>query len=170
MMVATDFRLLHWVLAATFRFLFDRNLIFGHKLHIDTPYRGKRFWTHQIPTSCLLTLLIFMHIERTFCICPFLVAFFSATIDGRSQIFGHKLFIGTPYRGKRFLTRQIPTSCLPKSRGIISEHQLTVHLVILLLFVVRGDMGEYQCTFVFYDNQDRINQAVMLKGKAKMEL
>jgi hypothetical protein len=30
--------------------------------------------------------------------------------------------LGTPYRGKRFLTRQIPTSCLPKSGGIISEH------------------------------------------------
>ena len=36
-----------------------RNPIFGHKLHIGTPYRGKRCWTHQIPTSCLLTLLIF---------------------------------------------------------------------------------------------------------------
>jgi hypothetical protein len=36
-----------------------RNLIFGHKLHIGTPYRGKHFWTHQIPTSCLLTLLIY---------------------------------------------------------------------------------------------------------------
>jgi hypothetical protein len=44
-----------------------------------------------------------------------LVTFFSATIDGRDLIFGHKLHIGTPYRGKRFLTRQIPTSCLPKS-------------------------------------------------------
>ena len=33
------------------------------------------------------------------------------TIDGRNLIFGHKLHIGTPYRGKRFLTRQIPTSC-----------------------------------------------------------
>jgi hypothetical protein len=32
-----------------------RNLIFGHKLHIGTPYGGKHFWTHQIPTSCLLT-------------------------------------------------------------------------------------------------------------------
>jgi hypothetical protein len=47
--------------------------------------------------------------------------FFSATIDGRNLIFGHKLHIGTPYRGKRFLTRQIPTSCLPKSGGIIRE-------------------------------------------------
>jgi hypothetical protein len=52
----------------------------------------------------------------------FFVAFFSATIDGRNLIFGHKLHKGTPYRGKRFLTRQIPTSCLPKSGGIIGEH------------------------------------------------
>jgi hypothetical protein len=50
-------------------------IIFGHNFHIGTPYRGKRFWTHQIPTSCLPTLLIFIHIEHTFCICPFLVAF-----------------------------------------------------------------------------------------------
>ena len=97
----------------------DTNLIFGHKLHIDTPYRGKRFWTHQIPTSCLPTLLNFIHIEH---ICSFFVAFFSATIiDGRNLIFGHKLHIDTPYRGKRFLTRQIPTSCLQKSGGIIRE-------------------------------------------------
>jgi hypothetical protein len=41
-----------------------RDLIFGHKLHIGTPYRGKHFWTHQIPTSCLPTLLIFIHIEH----------------------------------------------------------------------------------------------------------
>ena len=93
-----------------------RNLIFGHKLHIGTPYHGKRFWTHQIPTSCLPTLLIFIHIEH---ICSFFVAFFSATIDGRNLIFGHKLHIGTPYHGKCFLTRQFPTSCLPKSGGII---------------------------------------------------
>jgi hypothetical protein len=52
-------------------------------------------------------------IEHTFCIFPFLITFFSATIDGRNLIFGHKPYIGTPYRGKRFLTRQIPTSCLP---------------------------------------------------------
>ena len=65
-----------------------RNLILGHKYHIGIPYRGKRFWTHQIPTSCLPTLLIFLHIEH---ICSFFVAFFSATIDGRNLIFGHKL-------------------------------------------------------------------------------
>jgi hypothetical protein len=33
--------------------------------------------------------------------------FFSATIDGRNLIFGHKLHIGTPYRGKHFWTHQI---------------------------------------------------------------
>jgi hypothetical protein len=37
------------------------------------------------------------------------------------KIFGHKLHIGTPYRGKYFFTRQIPTSCLSKSGGIISD-------------------------------------------------
>jgi hypothetical protein len=61
------------------------------------------FWIHQIPTSCLLTLLIFLHIEH---ICSFLVTFFSATIDGKNLIFGHDLHIGTPYRGKRFLGKQ----------------------------------------------------------------
>jgi hypothetical protein len=79
-----------------------RDLIFGHKLHIGTPYRGKRVWIHQIPTSCLPTLLIFIHIEHTCCIYPFFVAFFSATIDGRNLIFGHKLHIGTTYCGKCF--------------------------------------------------------------------
>ena len=47
------------------------------------------------------------------CICTFFVAFFSATIDDRNPIFGHKLLIGMPYCRKRFWTRQIPTSCLP---------------------------------------------------------
>ena len=89
------------------------------QLHIGMPYCGKCFWTRQIPTSCMPTLLIFIHIEH---ICAFFVAFFSATIDGRNLIFGHKLHIGTSYRGKRFLTCQIPTSCLPKCGGIIGEH------------------------------------------------
>ena len=91
-----------------------RDLIFGHKLHIGAPYHGKRFLTRRIPTSCLPTWLVFIHIEH---ICTF----FSATIDGRNLIFGRKLHIGTPYRGKRFLTRRIPTSCLPKSGGGIGS-------------------------------------------------
>ena len=98
----------------------------GNVVLIGWMYCGQRFWTRQIPTFCLPTQLVFIHIEH---ICTFFVTFFSATIDGRNLIFGHKLYIGTPYRGKRFLTHQIPTSCLPKSGGIISEHQLTVHLV-----------------------------------------
>ena len=61
----------------------------------------------------------------------FFVAFFSVTVDGRNLIFGHKYHIGIPYCGQRFWIRQIPTSCLPKSGGIISEHQLTVHLVFV---------------------------------------
>ena len=52
----------------------------------------------------------FIHIEH---ICSFFVTFFSAIIDGRNLIFGHKLHIGMPYCGKRFWTHQIPTSCLP---------------------------------------------------------
>ena len=56
-------------------------------------------WTHQIPTSCLPTLLIFIQIEH---ICSFFVAFFSANIDGRNLIVRHKLHIGTPFCGKRF--------------------------------------------------------------------
>ena len=43
------------------------------------------------------------------CICTFFIAFFSATIDDRNLIFGHKLHIGTSYHGKRFWTHRIPT-------------------------------------------------------------
>ena len=53
---------------------------------------------------------LYTHIEH---ICTFFITFFSATTDGRDLIYGHKLHIGTPYRGKRFWTHQIPTSCLP---------------------------------------------------------
>jgi hypothetical protein len=83
--------------------------IWGTYMKLVTKYQISAInsWIHQIPTSCLPTLLIFIHIEHTFCICPFLVTFFSATIDGRNLIFGHKLYIGTPYRGKRFLTCHI---------------------------------------------------------------
>ena len=87
--------------------------------YFSSHFSQQRFWTHQIPTSCLPILLIVIHIEH---ICKFFVTFFSATIDGRGLIFGHKLHIGTPYRGKRFLIHQIPSSCLPKSGCTISEH------------------------------------------------
>ena len=87
-----------------------KNLIFCHKLHIGIPYFGQHFWTRQIHTSCLPTQLFFIHIEH---ICTFFVTFFSATLDGKNLLFGHKLHIGMSYCGKRFWTHQIPTSCLP---------------------------------------------------------
>jgi hypothetical protein len=96
---------------------------------------------YQIPVinSCWEKCdLTFMHIEH---ICSFFVAFFSATIDDRNLIFGHKLHIGTPYRGKPFLTCQIPTSCLPTyfTSSLCSQKYFTstlyVHKIILLLHV-----------------------------------
>jgi hypothetical protein len=80
----------------------------------------KRFPRYGVPIWSLwpnIRYLPFIHMEHK---CSFFVAFFSATIDGRNLIFGHKLHIGTPYRRKRFLTRQIPTSCLPNRGGIMS--------------------------------------------------
>jgi hypothetical protein len=56
---------LSWFLCTFFSSSIDgRNLIFGHKLHIGTRYRGKRFWTRHIPISCLPTWLVFIHIEH----------------------------------------------------------------------------------------------------------
>jgi hypothetical protein len=117
-----------------------------------TEVKGKHFWTHQIPTSCFPTLLIFLHIEH---ICSFFVAFLSATIDGRNLIFGHKLHIGTPYRGKRFLTRHchnqkvlnylemkyVPILSTHRSNICYVEHRKslnfnTTHFYFLLTFTV----------------------------------
>jgi hypothetical protein len=108
----------HWTYMHIFRHIFRSNYWWQKSdIWSQASYRypisfWKHFWTHQIPTSCLPTLLIFIHIEHT-CIYYFFVAFFSATIDGRNLIFGHKLHIGTPYHGKCFWTHQIPNSCLP---------------------------------------------------------
>jgi hypothetical protein len=38
------------------------------------------------------------------------------------NVYKNQLSQRTPYSGKRFWIRQIPTSCLPKSGDIISEH------------------------------------------------
>jgi hypothetical protein len=75
---------------------------------------------YQIPVinSCLENLVGFYTHLTYICICSFFVTFFSATIDGRNLIFGHKLYIGMSYCGKRFWTRQIPT--FPGSGGIIN--------------------------------------------------
>ena len=92
----------HWTYMHIFRHIFLSNY-WWHRSDIwsQASYRypiswEAFFWTHQIPTSCLPTLLIFLHIEH---ICSFFVAFLSAKIDGRNLIFGHKLHIGMPYCG-----------------------------------------------------------------------
>jgi hypothetical protein len=38
----------------------------------------------------------FLYTLNIYNVCTFFVTFFSATIDGRDLIFGHKLHIGTP--------------------------------------------------------------------------
>jgi hypothetical protein len=63
----------HWTYMLIFVTFFsttidDRNLIFGHKLHIGTPYRGKRFWTCQIPTSMLEKFLYYILIIKKYAI------------------------------------------------------------------------------------------------------
>ena len=71
----------HWTYMLIFRHIvlsnywWQRSDIWSQASY-STLYRGKRFWTLKIPTSCLPTLLIFMHIEHTFCIHPFLDSYF----------------------------------------------------------------------------------------------
>ena len=58
----------HWTYMLIFRSIFLSNYwwqksdIWSEASYIVTPYRGRHFWTHQIPTSCLPILLIFIHI------------------------------------------------------------------------------------------------------------
>jgi hypothetical protein len=68
--------------------------------------------------------VFFIHIEH---ICTFFVTFFSAIIDGRDLIFGHKLHIGAPYREKRFWTHHMTASCLPTL--LIFIHIVNIHFV-----------------------------------------
>ena len=79
-------------------------------------YRYTILWIAFLDPSDFYFLFADLHIEH---IWTFFITFFSATIDGRNLIFGHKLHIGT---------RQIPTSCLPKSRGIIGEQFILLYI------------------------------------------
>jgi hypothetical protein len=80
-------------------------------------YRYAILWEAFLGPSdsyCLFADFVDFYTHLTYiCICTFFVTFFSATIDDRNLIFGHKLHIGMSYCGKRFWTRQIPNSCLP---------------------------------------------------------
>jgi hypothetical protein len=101
----------------------------------------EKLWLLKKITNYWHLNFLLLHIEP---ICTFFVTFFSATIDGRNLIFGNKLHIGTPYRGKHFLTRQIPTSCLPKSGGIISEqlaHSSSCFVIYLDCLVIAMSSG-----------------------------
>ena len=114
----------HWTYMLIFRHIFLSNYWWQESdIWSQASYRYAILWEAFLDPSDSYFLFAdfvgfythwtYMHIFRHI---------FSATIDGRDLIFGHKLHIGTPYCGKRFWTHQIPTSCLPKSRDIISEH------------------------------------------------
>ena len=117
----------HWTYMPIFRRIFLSHY-WWQKSYIwsQASYRYPISWEAYLDPSDSYFLFadcvdLYTHITYI-CICTFFVAFFSATIDERNLIFGNKFHIGMPYCGKRFLTRQIPTSCLSKSGGIISEH------------------------------------------------
>jgi hypothetical protein len=91
------------------------------------------------------------------------VAVFSATIDGRNLIFGHKLHIGTPYRGKRFLTRQIPTSCLPKSEGIIYSSWWGTYMKLVTKYQISAinscwEKCDEKCAYMFNVYKNQLNR------------
>jgi hypothetical protein len=107
------------------------DLIFGHKLHIVKMYKDKEVkknvkdiflsmcerqtsGSHYGSKVSAVTKTVFKYRNKIGKI----------VVKAVPSEFGNFVInlIGTPYRGKRFLTRQIPTSCLPKSGGIISEH------------------------------------------------
>jgi hypothetical protein len=117
----------HWTYMLIFRCIFLSNYWWQKSdIWSQVLYRYPISWEAFLDPSdsyFLFTDFVDFYTHLTYiCICTFFIAFFSANIDDRNLIFGHKLHIGTPYRGKRFLTRQIPTSCLPKSGGIIGAH------------------------------------------------
>jgi hypothetical protein len=117
----------HWIYMHIFRHIFLSNYWWQRSdIWSKASYRCTIWWgAFMDPSDSYFMFADFVdfYAHWTYiCICPVLVTFFSATIDGRNLILGHMLHIGIPYRWKRLLTRQIPTSCLPKSGGIISEH------------------------------------------------
>jgi hypothetical protein len=108
----------HWTYMFIFRRIFLSNYWWQKSdIWSQASYRYLIWWEAFLDPSdsyFLFADFVDFYTHLTYiCICTFFVTFFSATVDGRDLIFGHKLHIGTPYRGNRFWTRQIPTSCLP---------------------------------------------------------
>ena len=107
----------HWTYMHIFRHIFLSNYWWQRSdIWSQASYRYAILWeAFSDPSDSYFLFADFVdfYTHLTYiCISTFVIAFFSATIDGRNLIFGHKLHIGTPYRGKRFRTHQIPTSCL----------------------------------------------------------
>ena len=108
----------HWTYMLIFRRIFLSNYWWQKSdIWSQASYRYPISWEAFLDPSdsyFLFADFVDFYTHLTYiCICTFFVAFFSATIDDRNLIFGHKLHICMPYCGKRFWTRQIPTSCLP---------------------------------------------------------
>jgi hypothetical protein len=103
----------HWTYMHIFRHIFLSNY-WWQKSDIwwQALYRYPISWEAFLdPSDSYVLFADFADFYTHWNICWFFVAFFSATIDGRNLIFGHKLHIGTPYRGKPFWIHQILTSC-----------------------------------------------------------
>ena len=103
---------------AHFLLHFSQQLLMGEIWYLSqASYKYPISWEAFLDPSdsyFLYTDFVDFYTHLTYiCICTFFVTFFTAAIDDRNLIFGHKLHICMPYCGKRFWTRQISTSCLP---------------------------------------------------------
>jgi hypothetical protein len=97
----------HWTYVLIFRLIFLSHYWWQKSdIWSQASYRCPISWEAFLDPSdsyFLFADFVDFYTHLTYiCICTFFVTFFSATIDGRNLIFGHKLHIGTPYRGKRF--------------------------------------------------------------------
>jgi hypothetical protein len=99
----------HWIYMLIFRRIFLSNYWWQESdIWSQASYRYPISWEAFLNPSdsyFLFADFVDFYTHLTYiCICTFFVAFFSATIDDRNLIFGHKLHIGMPYCGKRFYT------------------------------------------------------------------
>ena len=114
----------HWTYMHIFRHIFLSNYWWQRSdIWSQASYRYPISWEAFLdPSDSYFLFADFVDFSTHWTYMLIFRRIFLSNYDGRNLIFGHKLPIGTPYHGKRFLTRQIPTSCLPKSGGIIGEH------------------------------------------------
>jgi hypothetical protein len=94
----------HWTYMHIFRHIFLSNYWWQKSdIWSQASYRYPISWEAFLDPSdsyFLFADFVDFYTHLTYiCICTFFVAFFSATIDDRNLIFGHKLHIGMPYYG-----------------------------------------------------------------------